>query len=260
MTPVLDGDSLLLLGVTLTRIGAAGVLVPVFAPGLIPPVVRNSAFVGLSLIVLIWRPIPLMHMGLGAWLAIFSRELFIGLSIGMLFSGVIWALEIAGGYIDRKVSPNGGLTDPFTGGQSGANQAFLGQLGAYVFVASGGLMLLVTTLLQSYVWFPVSPMAPGLPLHDSSVFEAQFQRIMALSLAFAAPVLILLTTAEAAMVLVGRFAPQLNVFATSMAIKSWLATFVLLVTSGVLVEAETSEILHASSGMMVMLGRLANLP
>jgi type III secretion protein T len=246
--------------VTLTRVAAAGVLVPVFAPGLMQPVVRNSAFVGLSLIVLIWRPVPLMHMGLGAWLAIFGRELFIGLSIGALFSGVIWALEIAGGYIDRKVSPNGGLTDPFTGGQSGTNQAFLSQLGAYVFAASGGLMLLVTTLLQSYAWFPVSPTAPGLPLHDSSVFTAQFQRIMALSLAFAAPALILLTTAEAAMGLIGRFAPQLNVFAASMAIKSWLATFILLAIAGLLVQTLTSEILQASGGMRVMLGRLADLP
>ncbi len=238
MTTFPEMQSVMMLGIVLVRIAAAFALAPVFAPTVMPPTVRNSTFVGLALIVLIWRPIDVSTLSMTEWMALFGRELFIGLTIGFFMSGALWALQTAGGFIDRKIGPSlGSIADPLSGEETAINGAFFARLGNFAFVASGGLLLLVGAILKSYVLAPISPSAPHLQLGDARVFETSFQNVMALSVAFAAPALFILTLAEAGMGLINRFAPQLNVFSASLSIKSWLATLVILITSSMMIQA-----------------------
>jgi len=259
MTETISLQSILLLGLVVVRIGAAFALVPVFAPGVIPPTVRNGVFVGLALMVLVWRP-PQVELGNVPQLIVLSaHELFVGLVMGVFLGGGLWAFQVAGGLIDRKAG--GGVAqviDPTTGDEVALNAAFFARLAGFVFVASGGLLFLAAAVLQSYVLAPISPTTPALRLEGAGVFEGEFQRIMALSMAFAAPTLIVLTLAEVGMGMVNRFAPQLNVFAASLSIKSWLATLIVLSTGGLLVQALVDEsaaragwVLHAVPGLQL---------
>ena len=60
----------------------------------------------------------------------------------------------------------------------------------------------------------------------------RFDELMRISLLLAAPVLCALTLLEVGLGLINRYAPQLNVFTLSLALKSWLAILILALTVG----------------------------
>ncbi len=255
-------DQALLLAVGVTRTAAAFTLMPLFSPDLVPPLVRNSLFVGFALIVIAIQPdAARMRLSMPEWVGLFAREAIVGLVIGFFFATILWAFEAAGQIIDAKSGATmAQIVDPLSGETTSLNGAFLGRLANVVFMFSGGLLLLVTVLIGSYAVFPISPAAPRLALGATAVFEGEFSRVMALAVTFAAPALVLLTVVEGGMGLMNRFAPQLNVFSLSLAIKAWLATAIVLATTGLLVDAVVSEIARRPQTVDALLRGLARTP
>lgn len=249
----------LLLAIAVTRTASAFAVLPIMTPDLVPPMVRNSLFVSFSLIVIAMQPDALnLHLTAPQWTGLFLREAAIGLMIGFLFGTILWSFQAAGQIIDAKAGTTiAEVVDPLSGQTTSLNGAFLGRLGNFVFMFSGGLLLLVTVLLQSYAIWPLSPSAPHFTLRGVGLFETEFSRLMGLALVFSAPALVLLTLVEAGMGLMNRFAPQLNVFAMSLSIKAWLATLILLATSGLLIQALLDDIAARPGAIMAVLRALA---
>lgn len=234
----------LVLAVGATRAATAFLLMPVLSPDIVPPLVRNSIFLAFSVMVLALQPgVATLQLTTPDWIALFAREAMIGLVIGFLFGTMLWAFEAAGQIVDAKVGATmAQIVDPLTGHQTSLNGAFLSRLAGFVFMFSGGLLLLATALLDSYAIWPIAAAAPRLRMAATVVFEGEFSRLMTLATLIAAPTLIVLFLVEAGMGLVNRFAPQLNVFSLSLSIKAWLATLMLLATSGVLIQMLLDEI------------------
>ncbi len=237
-------DQALVLAVAVTRVAATFLLLPIFTPEFVPALVRNSLFVGFALIVIALQPdLAALRMTMPQWVGLFAREAIIGIVIGFFFGTILWVFDAAGRIIDAKSGASmAQVVDPLSGETTSLNGAFLGRLANFVFMFSGGLLLLVTTITASYAIFPISPAAPRLVMGETSLFEGEFSRFMGLSITFAAPALVLLTVVEGGMGLINRFAPQLNVFSLTLSIKSWLATAVVLATSGLFVQALVDEI------------------
>jgi type III secretion protein T len=249
----------LLLAIATTRTAAAFTLLPIMTPDLVPPLVRNSLFIGFSLVVLAMQPAVLsLKLDQLQWISLFFREGAIGLIIGFLFGTVLWAFQSAGQIIDAKAGTTmAQVVDPLSGETTALNGAFLGRLANFVFMFSGGLLMLVTLLLQSYAIWPLAASAPHFQLHGVGLFETEFSRLMGLALTFAAPALVILTVVEAGMGLMNRFAPQLNVFSMSLSVKAWLSTLIVLATSGLLVQALLDEVFTRSGTVMEVLRALA---
>jgi type III secretion protein T len=249
----------LLLAIAVTRTASAFVVLPILTQDLVPPMVRNSLFIGFSLIVIAMQPEVLsLKLDMAQWAGLFAREGAIGVIIGFLFGTVLWAFEAAGQIIDAKAGTTmAQVVDPLSGSTTALNGAFLGRLGNFVFMFSGGLLMLVTLLLQSYAVWPLAASAPHFALHGVGLFESEFSRLMGLALIFSAPALVILTVVEAGMGLMNRFAPQLNVFSMSMSIKAWLSTLIVLATSGLLVQALLDELFARSGVVMEVLKALA---
>lgn len=228
----------LILAVAITRVATAFALIPVFAPDTLPPMVRNSVFVAFALIALSLQPdAARLALTPDGWAALFAREALIGLLIGFFFATILWAFEAAGQIIDMKVgSSMAQLVDPLSGHDTSLNGAFLGRLANFVFMFSGGLLLLVTVILESYAIWPLSPNAPPFQLQGLPLVSGEFARLMTLAILIAAPAVIVLHLSEVGLGLINRFAPELNVFALSLSIKSWLATLTLLATGATLVQ------------------------
>ena len=164
--------------------------------------------------------------------------MFVGIVIGFFFGSVLWALEAAGNIIDTKVGATlAQVVDPLSGHQTSLNGAFLGRLASVVFVAGGGLSLLLRVLMESYAIWPVAAPMPVLTGSSLALFEGEFGRLMVLATLFAAPVLTVLFLIDAGLGLMNRFAQQLNVFTLSMSIKAFAASFVLLLLIGSYVTA-----------------------
>jgi type III secretion protein T len=238
-------DTVLLLALSATRVAVAFLLVPLFTNELIPALVRNAMFLAIALLALLMQPAATPFSPSGFQLiGLFAKEAFIGATIGIFFAGVMWAFEAAGSVIDTKAgTTQAQINDPLTGAQVSLNGAFLGRLASFVFMAGGGFMVMIGTLLESYTLWPVRAPMPTLVQGGMRLFESQFGRIMLLTLLVAAPALVLLYLLEGALGLVNRFAQQLNVFSLSQSLKTVTATWIILVQTVSLVQLLQDDLL-----------------
>jgi len=242
-------EQVLSIALTLPRIAAAFVVVPLMTAETVPPLVRNSFFVSLAIVA---YPIAMAASPGGAmmqstWALIILKEIFIGTAIGFSFGAIFWALSGAGYVIDVKVgSSMASVMDPISGHQTSLTGMFLSQLGAWLFMATGAFMMFIDLLLTSYRLWPVGNALP--PLHAGGVayFAGQFNFLMTAVLMFSAPALIITTLLDIALGLVNRYAQQLNVFSLAMPIKSWLSTWILLLALGAIVEVVVRQLAQNS--------------
>ncbi len=237
-------DQVLLLGVATARVAATFFLLPMFSSETVPAMVRNSIFVALGIVSLALQPpLSVSMLGPGDWATILIKEVFVGLLIGFFFGSVLWALEAAGQIIDTQIGATlAQVVDPLSGHQTSLNGAFLGRLAGVVFVAMGGLSLLLRVIMESYALWPVASPMPTLDPRGLPLVEAEFGRLMVLAVLFAAPVLTVLFLIDASLGLMNRFAQQLNVFTLSMSIKAFAATFLLLLLLGSYIAAIVRDI------------------
>jgi len=251
-------DTALLLGLSVTRVAVAFLLVPLFTSELVPGMVRNAIFLSVALLSLLMQPSPgPLTFSSVQWISIFAKEALIGGAIGFLYAGVMWAFEAAGQVIDTKAgTTQAQVSDPMTGHQTSLNGAFLGRLASFVFMAGGGFMLMIGTLLESYSIWPVRSQMPDLVANGARLFESEFGRIMLLTLVVAAPGLVLLYLVEGVLGLINRFAQQLNVFSLSQSLKTVTATWIILVQVTTLVQLLQDDLLSRGAVAIGSLRRL----
>ncbi|VTO16085.1 type III secretion system export apparatus subunit SctT [Brevundimonas vancanneytii] len=238
-------DNAILVAVSTTRVATTFLLMPLLSPQTVPAMVRNSIFLVFGLAVLTMQPqVAQMTMPTVQWILLFGKEALVGVVIGFFFATMLWAFEAAGQIIDTKVGATmAQVVDPLSGHQTSLNGEFLGRLANFVFMFSGGLLLLVGTILDSFVIWPIGSLTPVLTMSSLSLFEGEFTRLMTLAVLFASPVLVVLFVTDGALGLVNRYAPQLNVFSLSLSIKAWLATLIILIMMTGLVQTLLNEIM-----------------
>ena len=248
----------LLIGVASMRFAMAFVIVPVFSPTVIPGTVRNSLIVAFGLLT---ATLPMTftpaELNAAQWLTLYAREAAAGITIGFFFGTLIWAMGAAGELIDTKIGATvGQLVDPLTGLQESVTANLLSRLAQVLFVAAGGLTLLIGTVLLSFAVWPLGP--GGLNLDPAGVvlFEGEFGRLFTLMLIVATPVLTVLYVIDAGMGLLNRFAQQFNVFALSMPIKAVASVFVLLLILPALAALVTADTLDRPAVASSILGRV----
>ncbi len=238
-------DNAILVAVSTTRVATTFLLMPLLSPQTVPAMVRNSIFLVFGLAVLTMQPqVAQMTLPTVQWILLFGKEALVGVVIGFFFATMLWAFEAAGQIIDTKVGATmAQVVDPLSGHQTSLNGEFLGRLANFVFMFSGGLLLLVGTILDSFVIWPIGSLTPALTMSSLSLFEGEFTRLMTLAVLFASPVLVVLFVTDGALGLVNRYAPQLNVFSLSLSIKAWLATLIILIMMTGLVQTLLNEIM-----------------
>ncbi len=239
-----DFQSVLVLALSLMRTACAFAMLPVLTREVAPPLVRNSLFVGLGLIVLALQPArDVGHLTATRWIGAFCIEANIGLTIGFFFAGVLWSLQIAGDFIDQKVNTTRFmLIDPFSGSSGSIYGGLFSRLAMFAFAASGGLLYVINIILESYVLWPIGQ--PGLHLHlqDVTIFQRVFADLMVLALLFSAPALVLTTFLDGVLGLLNRFSPQFNVFLLSIALKMWFSVFAVAITAAMAADLFVGEI------------------
>lgn len=243
------GDAVMLLGLSSTRVAVAFLLVPLFTADLIPSMVRNSLFLSIALLNFLLQPLtgPLVLTG-PQWLGLVAKEAFIGGAIGFLFAAMLWAFEAAGQLIDAKVgTTQAQVQDPLSGHQTTLNGALLGRLASFVFMAGGGFMVMVGTLLDSFALWPVRAAWPPAVAEGVRLFEGEFGRILRLTLTIAAPALVLLYLIDGVLGLINRFAQQLNVFSLSLSLKALSACAIVLLQLATLVQMLQDDLLARGS-------------
>lgn len=192
--------------------------------------VRNSMFLSLALLSILIQPnVEVDQLNTIEWISLFAKEAFIGAIIGIFFGLFLWAFEAAGVVIDMQVGASFALFfDPVVGNEVTLIGTFLSRWASFIFLASGGLMLVTSVLLESFAIWPVVQPVGSLRMATVALFEAELSGFMSFAIRIAGPIMAVIFVIDLAMGLLNRFAQQFNVFFLSMSIKS-MATLVLLI-------------------------------
>lgn len=252
------GEWALLVALSCTRLAVAFLLLPLITPETVPALVRNAIFLALGIVTSALQPgISPATWTLPQWLALFGKEAFIGLALGVLLGTVLWAFEAAGQIVDTKSGANQAqLTDPLSGQQTTLSGALLGRMATFVFMGAGGLMLWVGTLLQSFAAWPLGDSNWNLRPQGVLLFEEAFARFALTSFLLAAPALVVLYAIDLTLGLMNRYAPQLNLISISMSLKGIAATLVWLLLAATLMQNLIDQ-MHALLPSLIDQVRLA---
>lgn len=213
------------------RVQTALAIIPLFSQGTMPTMLRTA--VGTALCLLL---VPPIHAALataplvGDIVATVLKEILLGLLIGYPVAVLFWGIEGVGFFIDNQRGASIASTlNPLTGNDTSPLGMLFNQAFIVYFMVSGGFLVFMGMLYETYRLWPVLSYFPVLDAAGADVFAGLFQRLVHLAVLLSAPAIVAMLLAELGLALVSRFAPQLQVFFLAMPIKSALAFFVLVV-------------------------------
>lgn len=215
---VLDGLFALLL-VTL-RVGAFLIVAPPFNSNSINMRVRSMLAFAIALPVF-GRYIDQVNLdGTYAMVTAVLWQILAGLAVGFFVSIIFSAIQAAGNLIDMFSSfAMASMLDPLSNTQSAVFGRIYSMLATTLMFATGGHLLLLRGLMETFDILPVRPMDIGsLAGRLGSTVDSMFMA----ALQIGAPILAVLFLADLALGLVSRAVPSLNIFQLSFPVKTLL--------------------------------------
>lgn len=154
---------------------------------------------------------PAIPLDQAVTFAVVAQQIVIGASLGFAVRIVFAAVEFAGELVGLQMGLNfAGFFDPATGGQTTAVSRFFGVTVSWLFIVTGGHLLVIAGLVKSFESFPIGP--------EPFAFWRQAQpqvwgaEIFALGLWIALPLAGVLLFVNIVLGVVSRVAQQLNIF------------------------------------------------
>lgn len=225
------GDGLVTVALAMMRPLGLTLLFPLLQTGnLGTPLIRNGVLLAVTLpmIPVIYAQ-HLIHPGWD-WINLIPGEMIIGLLLGFCATIPFWAVDMAGFLIDTlRGATMGTVFNPAMSVQTSIFGLLFSQFLCALFFMSGGFNLLLSTLYDSYHYFPVGKTV----VFNRSFLDfllAEWQVLYRLCLSFSLPAVLCMVLADLALGLLNRSAQQLNVFFLSMPIKSAVTLFLLLLS------------------------------
>ncbi|WP_028057389.1 flagellar biosynthetic protein FliR [Candidatus Solirubrobacter pratensis] len=199
----------------LGRISPLFLLAPLFSNKLIPA--RAKTIIAVALAVGIW-PIAAHagtrhHIDLDAlpFAALMLKEVLVGVVFALVLAALTAALATAGSLADTIIGFSfGSLVDPVSGNNSSLLSNLYSMLAIAVFVAIGGDSWVIQGLARTYDVVPLLA-SPSIATATQGV-QVAFSGILPAALMVAAPVLLAVILTDAALGVVTRVVPSLNVF------------------------------------------------
>ncbi|HHX8270432.1 TPA: type III secretion system export apparatus subunit SctT [Vibrio diabolicus] len=233
-------QALFLYSLTLPRLMACFIFLPILSKQMLGgTMVRNGVLCSLALFIF-----PMINQQSlpaetdGIWLImILGKEVLIGLLIGFVAAIPFWAIEAAGFLVDnQRGAAMASMFNPTLGSQSTPTAVLLTQTLITLFFSGGGFVTFIYALFKSYTSWPIVDFFPTVSDARVSFFYAQFEQLMWLGVLMSAPLVLAMFLAEFGLALISRFAPQLNVFFLAMPIKSAIASVLLIVYLGIMMD------------------------
>jgi flagellar biosynthetic protein FliR len=187
--------------------------VPVIAQRGVPMRVR----IGLAFLVAFCAqasipPIAPVALDSPAALLAVLQQVLVGVSLGFAVRIVISAVEFAGELVGLQMGMNfAAFFSPMSGGEQTAVSRFYGIAIAWLFIVTGGHLLVIAAVVQSFTAFPVA----GDPFEFLRIVEPQRwgAEIFRLGLWIALPLVAMLLFTNLVLGVISRVAQQMNVFA-----------------------------------------------
>ena len=157
-------------------------------------------------------PIPPIPLDSAVTFLVVLQQIVIGVSLGFAVRIVFAAVEFAGELVGLQMGLNfAGFFDPGTGGQTTAVSRFFGVTVSWLFVVTGGHLLVIAGVMQSFHSFPVGP--EPFAFVRESLPHRWGAEVFAIGLWIALPMVAMLLFVNLVMGIASRVAQQLNLFA-----------------------------------------------
>lgn len=206
-------------GLVLARVAGLFILAPVFSARAVPRQARVAVALALALALT-----PLAQRGqtvpadLGEAALLIVKEALVGIGFAFTVGAVVAAIQFGAGLVDTLIGFSyAAIIDPFSSIQGGVLGQLYSLFVAVVLVVTGGLEVMIAGLAGTYEVIPLAASPSFGSLAQLAVDG--FGRVFVLGLEVTAPVIIALVVVDAALALVARAAPQLNVFAVGLPAK-----------------------------------------
>jgi type III secretion protein T len=230
---------LVALAYTQPRILGMFVAVPIFNRQLVPGMLRFAvaaafgAFAAPQLVPIL----ATTDFGTLQIVMLLLKEVFIGFTLGLLIAIPFWAFEAIGFFIDNQRGASVAATlNPLTGNDSSPLGILFNQAFIVFFFLSGGFVLMLELLYDSFALWNVLTWMPQLRPETMELMLDQLNKIVRLALLLGSPAIVAMFLSEVGLALVSRFVPQLQVFFLAMPIKSAIAMLVLMLYMATLFE------------------------
>ncbi|RFC42136.1 MAG: type III secretion protein T, partial [Verrucomicrobia bacterium] len=233
------------LAYTQPRILAMFALIPLFNQSILPMTIRvgMASVFGLLLVPALMPHVAANMPGFLDGLGIILKEAFLGFSMGFLIAIPFWMIESVGFFIDNQRGASISATlNPLTGNDSSPLGELFNQAFIVFFFISGGFLLMLTVLYDSFAQWNIFSWKPHLGADAILPWLGQLDRLVRVGLLLGAPVIVAMFLAEVGLALVSRFVPSLQVFFLAMPIKSALAFLVLVMYTQTLFTYATEHV------------------
>jgi len=222
-------------GLILARIGAVLMLVPGVGEAYVPPRIRMSLalVVSLALWPVVRGTLPALPDSLGAMAGWIIREVTVGLMIGLLLRMFMTALTTAGEIVSLQTTLSFAQTaNPLQAQPGSTIGAFLMLLGVTLIFATGTHQLFIAGLVGSYrLIAPAQPLVMG---DFTTLAVRTLGDSFLLGVQLAAPVIVFALVFNLAMGLIGRVMPQFQVFFAAAPLSIILGLSVFALSLGVM--------------------------
>lgn len=174
-----------------------------------------------------------------------TKEVFVGLLIGVLLGVPIWSVQCAGEFLDtQRSATQDRQPEPGSGNQNSTTATFLGMTVVTLFVLSGGLNALVSTIGASYGVWPALQFLPLPTTGWGDFLLGLLDGIARVSLSLAAPVVLGMVLCEACVILLMRAVPKLHIYDLAPTLRNLMFVVLMLAYAQFLVAYMHREIEH----------------
>lgn len=228
---------LTVMAIAMARVVSCFSVVPFLGGNMLPQYIRNTLVFAIFLSVYPYvAPTAPETLPLTTAALLMAKEVFIGLLMGFMVGIIFWSAEITGFLIDNQRGASmANVLDPLYGHNTSPLGTLLLQLVTVLFFATGGFLVFLEGVFESYRFWPVYDFFPSMDLGIAPFFLEKADQLMRMGLLLASPFLIGIFLIDLSLGLINRFVPQFNVFFLSMPVKSGLASMLMVLYLTVIV-------------------------
>jgi len=217
------------------RVGGFVMTAPVIGTRVVPVRIRLLLTLALTAVVApLAAPAAVEPLSAGGLLTT-AHQLFIGATIGLVLRFAFFVFEFAGQVIAQQMGLGfAALVDPTSGAQVPVLSHFYTLFATLLFFAFDTHLVLVQLLADSFRLLPIGP--SGLSAAGADLVVAWSAGLIGDGLLLSLPVVVALLAINLALGVMGRAAPQLNLFAVGFPVMLLIGMVLVIVTLGGLAE------------------------
>lgn len=187
------------------------------------------------------------------------KEVFVGLCLGFFVSLLLYAVQLAGSFVDLQSGfAMASLFDPQTGIQEPLTGRFFHILAIVFFLSVDGHHLLIRGVIMSYEWVAIDSWLPAVTSENLvMLFLEIMKKMFWIAFLIAAPLVGTLFLVDIFLGILAKTVPQMNLFAVGVPVKliiHFLVLYVFIPVFFYVLERLVSEMVHSFEQILSILG------